>query len=419
MILQLDLETHKTLDDVRAFLEGNPEGSTLAPSQEQAYSHLERVLRRFAYWRLGKPAKGLLRRYLERTTGLSPAQLTRLIRRYCQEGQLVDRRGGPGQPFPTKYTRADVLLLAETDELHGSLSGPATLAILKRQWQVFGDARFERLAGLSNGHLYNLRRSRTYQRRFASKQATQPSKVSIGERRRPQPEGQPGYLRVDSVHQGDCGKVKGVYHINVVDEVTQSQFVGSVERIAESFLLPVLEDLLEAFPFEILGLHADNGSEYINHQVARLLEKLRIEQFTKSRPRHCNDNALVESKNGTVIRKQLGYGHIAGRHAQRLHAFNREVLSPYLNYHRPCYFPSEQIDAKGKVRRRYRQQDLQTPYERLKSLPGAAAYLRPGIDFEQLDAEAYAVSDNEAARQLNAARDKLFRELREEDLSAA
>ena len=127
----------------------------------------------------------------------------------------------------------------------------------------------------------------------------------------------------------------------------------------------------------------------------------------------------VESKNGTVIRKQLGYGHIAGRHAQRLHAFNREVLSPYLNYHRPCYFPSEQIDAKGKVRRRYRQQDLQTPYERLKSLPGAAAYLRPGIDFEQLDAEAYAVSDNEAARQLNAARDKLFRELREEDLSAA
>ena len=195
MILQLDLETHKTLGDVRAFLEGNPEGSTLAPSQEQAYSHLERVLRRFAYWRLGKPAKGLLRRDLERTTGLSPAQLTRLIRRYCQEGQLVDRRGGPGQPFPTKYTREDVLLLAETDELHGSLSGPATLAILKRQWQVFGDARFERLAGLSNGHLYNLRRSRTYQRRFASKQATQPSKVSIGERRRPQPEGQPGYLR--------------------------------------------------------------------------------------------------------------------------------------------------------------------------------------------------------------------------------
>ena len=371
MILQLDLETHKTLDDVRAFLAGTPKAATLAPSQEQAYGHLEAVLRRFAYWRLGKPDKGLLRRYLERTTGLSSAQLTRLIRRYCKEGELVDRRGGPGHPFPTKYRRADVLLLAETDELHGSLSGPATRAILKRQWEVFGDARFERLAGLSNGHLYNLRRSRSYQRRLAAKQPTQPSKVSIGERRPPQPEGRPGYLRVDSVHQGDSGKVKGVYHINVVDEVTQFEFVGSVERISEHYLLPVLEKLLQAFPFRILGLHADNGSEYINHQVADLLEKLRIEHFTKSRPRRSNDNALVESKNGTVVRKQLGYGYIAGRHAQQLDAFNREVLSPYLNYHRPCYFPSEQVDAKGKVRRRYRQQDLQTPYERLKSLPQA------------------------------------------------
>lgn len=419
MILQLDLKTHKTLDDVRAFLAGTSKAATLTPSQEQAYGHLEGVLRRFAYWRLGKPDKGLLRRYLERTTGLSSAQLTRLIRRYRKEGEVVDRRGGPGHPFTTKYTRADVLLLAETDELHGSLSGPTTRAILKRQWEVFGDARFERLAGLSNGHLYNLRRSRSYQRRLAAKQPTQPSKVSIGERRPPQPEGRPGYLRVDSVHQGDSGKVKGVYHINVVDEVTQFEFVGSVERISEHYLLPVLEKLLQAFPFRILGLHADNGSEYINHQVADLLEKLRIEHFTKSRPRRSNDNALVESKNGTVVRKQLGYGYIAGRHAQQLDTFNREVLSPYLNYHRPCYFPSEQVDAKGKVRRRYRQQDLQTPYERLKSLPQAESYLRTGIDFAQLDAEAYAMTDNEAARRLHEARDELFRELRDEAAAAA
>jgi len=419
MILQLDLETHKTLDDVRRFLAGNPAGTALVPQRQQAYTHLERVLRRFSYWRLNKPDKGLLRRYLERTTGLSPAQLTRLIRRYLQQGQLSDRRRGPARPFATKYTRQDVLLLAETDELHGSLSGPATVAICKRQWELFQDRRFERLAGLSNGHLYNLRHSRTYQRRLTAQQATRPSQVSIGERRRPQPEGRAGYLRVDSVHQGDLDKVKGVYHINVVDEVTQYQFVGSVERISERYLLPVLEDLLAAFPFRILGLHADNGSEYINHQVARLLEKLRIEHFTKSRPRHSNDNALVESKNGTVIRKQLGYGHIPGRYAQQLHAFNREVLSPYLNYHRPCYFPSEQVDAKGKLRRRYRRQDIHTPYERLKALPGAAGWLRAGVDFEQLDAQAYALSDNQAAKRLNQARDELFRQLRGEVASAA
>ncbi len=190
------------------------------------------------------------------------------------------------------------------------------------------------------------------------------------------PEGLPGYLRVDSVHQGDLDKVKDVYHINVVDEVTQFQFVGSVERISERHLLPVLESLLEAFPFRIRGFHSDNGSEYVNYQVAALLEKLRVGEFTKSRPRRSNDNALVESKNGTVVRKQLGYGHIPGRYAQRLDRFNRAVLSPYLNYHRPCYFPSEEIDAKGKLRKRYRRQDILTPYEKLKSVPGAAACLK-------------------------------------------
>ena len=417
--MHLDLDTHLSLDAVRQFLDGTPPGAALVPEREQAYAHIGRVLRRFAYWKLAKADKGLLRCYLERTTGLSQAQLTRLIKRYLAAGQLADRRQGAAKPFRRKYTRADIELLAETDELHGTLSGPATLVLLERAWEVFGDARFERLAGLSNGHLYNLRRSHTYGQRLAAQQHTRPARVPIAERRRPQPEGRPGYLRIDSVHQGDLDKVKGVYHINTVDEVTQFECVGSAERISELYLLPVLESLLEAFPFRILGVHADNGSEYINHQVARLLEKLRVEEFTKSRPRHSNDNALVESKNGTVIRKQLGYGHIPGRYAQQLHAFNRDVLSPYLNYHRPCYFPCEQVDAKGKVRKRYRRQDIMTPYEKLKSLPGAERFLRDGLDFAQLDRQAYQYSDHEAARRLNAARDELFRVLRDEAASAA
>ena len=152
--------------------------------------------------------------------------------------------------------------------MHGTLSGPATLAICKRAWEVFGDERFRRLAELSNGHLYNLRHSPGYVRRMGRKDPTRPAPVTIGERRRPRPRGLPGYLRVDSVHQGDLDQIKGVYHINLVDEVTQFQFLGSVERISEHFLLPVLESLLAAFPFRIRGFHSDNGSEYINHQVA-------------------------------------------------------------------------------------------------------------------------------------------------------
>jgi transposase InsO family protein len=99
--------------------------------------------------------------------------------------------------------------------------------------------------------------------------------------------------------------VKGIYHINAVDEVTQWEIVGATALISEAGLIPVLEAMLEQFPFRIRGFHSDNGSEFINHTVSKLLNKLLIEQ-TKSRPRRSNDNGLVESKNGAVIRKHIG-----------------------------------------------------------------------------------------------------------------
>lgn len=188
-----------------------------------------------------------------------------------------------------------------------------------------------------------------------------PSQVAIGQRRKSWPEGQPGYLRVDSVHQGDQDGIKGLDLINLIDAVTQFQFVGAMERLSERFLLPILHDLIQAFPFVIRAFHADNGSEYINHQVAGLLRKLHIEPFTKSRARRSNDNALVESKNGLVVRQHLGYAHMPGRFASQVNSFTQQVLSPYLNFHRPCFFPTEEVDEKGKVRKRYRYDDMKTP----------------------------------------------------------
>ena len=145
---------------------------------------------------------------------------------------------------------------------------------------VFGDKDYAVLSTISVSHLYNLRKSTTYcrQRRHFEKTKAKPS--SIGERRKPEPNGQPGYIRIDTVHQGDLDKQKGVYHINAVDEVTQFEVIGSVEKISEQYLIPLLEKMLETFPFVVLGFHADNGSEYINKKVATLLEKLLIE-FTK------------------------------------------------------------------------------------------------------------------------------------------
>ena len=212
---------------------------------------------------------------------------------------------------------------------------------------------------------------------------------------------------MDSVHQGDWNGVKGLYLINAVDELTQFQAVVAVERISEHFLIPALHSLIEAFPFRILGFHSDNGSEYINHQVARMLEKLRIE-FTKSRARCTNDNALVESKNGSVLRKHLGYAHIPSRFAQAVSAYTLKALTPYLNYHRPCFFPETILDAKGRQTKRYPYARMMTPYDKLKSLPKPERYLKPGLSFVILDLHAYALSDNAAAASLNEQRRKLF-----------
>lgn len=419
MIVTLKTQGLQTLEHVQAFLDGSQPLDFEAPQRGAAYDWISRQLHRFDYGRLGKADKGRLRCYLCKVTGISRAQMTRLIAQFRQSGQIRDRRGTPVRPFPRRYSRADVLLLAEIDALHGTLSGPATRKLCERAYGLFGDARYQRLACISNGHLYNLRGSQTYRRRRGPLDKTRPVQVPIGERRRPRPDGRPGFLRVDSVHQGDLDGIKGLYHLNLVDEVTQCQFIGSLERISERFLLPLLEALIESFPFTVQGFHADNGSEYINHRVAGLLQKLHIQEFTKSRARRTNDNALVESKNGSVVRKHLGYAHIPSRFATKVNAFTQNVLSPYLNFHRPCFFPTEEIDAKGRLRKRYRYAEMMTPYEKFKSLPDAASYLKPGLTFKALDAIAYAISDNDAAHRLNEARAKLFRSINKAQQPAA
>jgi transposase InsO family protein len=236
-------------------------------------------------------------------------------------------------------------------------------------------------------------------------QPTRPTPVSIGERRRPEPHGHPGYLRVDTVHQGDLDKIKGVYHINAVDEVTQWQIVGAVEQISEAYLIPVLDAMLEQFPFRIRGFHSDNGSEFINGRVAKLLEKLLIEQ-TKSRPRHSNDNGLAESKNGAVVRKHMGYQHIPAPHAAAIEAFYENYFNPYLNFHRPCGVPEQVIHPKGKVKRVYRW--YATPWEILRQLPGVAGHLKPDMTIQELERQARAKTDTAAAAEMQKAKQKLL-----------
>jgi len=418
MVIDMNDKQLLTLAQLQAFLDGTV-AVDFAVAAEARYDFIARTVRRFGYRRLKRTQKAVVLRFLERVSGYSRQQLTRLVKRGGERAPLTKRYHGSRTSFVRTYTSADVILLATTDTLHGTLSGLATKKLMERAWRLFADARYERLAAISVAHLYNLRKKTSYQRHRRAWTKTRPATIAIGERRAPAPNHQPGYLRVDSVCQGDQDGVKGLYHINAVDCVTQYEGVATCERISEAFLIPVLEALLQSFPFVILGFHSDNGSEYINHQVAKLLNKLLIEEQTKSRSRHSNDNAQVESKNGAIVRKHLGYSHIPQRFATLVNAFCRDQLNPYINFHRPCLFAETITDAKGRQRKRYPYKLMMTPYEKLKSLPNAEQFLKPPITFEQLDAQATAMSDNDAAQRLNDARAILFKTIFNRSKTAA
>jgi len=393
-----------SLDEIRAFLAGAGPVEFVAQRRAEVYGWVEGVLVQHEYASLGKPGKGVVKRYVEKMTGLSRAQVTRLITAYQGTGR-VKATQYQRHRFATRYTKADMELLAYVDKAHGNLSGPATRRILEREFAVHGIAAYERLAGISSAQIYRLRATAAYRKRNTTYEPTRPTVIAIGQRRRPEPHGRPGYLRIDTVHQGDFDGAKGVYHINAVDEVTQWQVMAATPKISEWWLIPVLEALLAQFPFGIRGFHSDNGSEYINHDVSRLLGKLLIEQ-TKSRSRHSNDNGLVEAKNGAVIRKHFGYGYIDAQHAEAITQFYAGHLNPYVNFHRPCAVPEQRHLGNGKIERIYRR--WATPYELLQAVEEFEAYLRAGRSAVELEASAASQSDTEAALAMQQAKRELF-----------
>jgi transposase InsO family protein len=392
------------LEQIRAFLEASDEVEFKGRNRAEVYSWVNQALRQQGYQELKRSGRGLVRRYIEKMTGLSRAQITRLITVYLG-GEEVKSKPYRRHRFPQRYTREDVDLLAALDTHHETLSGPATQKLLQRAYHDFGEEEYQRLAAISAAQLYRLRGSVRYRQRRIVYRPTRPTPVSIGERRRPEPDGRPGYLRIDTVHQGDQEGVKGVYHINAVDQVTQWEVVGATAQISEAYLLPVLKTMLEQFPFRIRGFHSDNGTEFINHTVNGLLNKLLIEQ-TKSRPRHSNDNGLAETKNGAVVRKHMGYTHIAAPHAVAIEAFYQEHFNPYLNFHRPCGVPEQVVNTKGKIKSIYRW--YATPWEILRQLPGLAGHLKADVTVEALEQKARAQTDTKAAEEMQRAKEKLF-----------
>jgi len=395
-----------TVSQIKRLLTASEGIKLKSASRDDKYRWLETVLKRFTFFDLRRKDKGLLREYMKQMTGISESQLTRLIEKQLLTGE-IKASWCKRNTFQTIYTREDIELLAETDNLHERLAGPATKNILAREFK-FGDIRYKRLSGISVSHIYNLREKPAYRFKALTVSRTKSVQVPIGKRGKPNPDGNPGHLRVDTVHQGDLNGVKGVYHINMVDEVTQWQIVACVEAISEDWLKDVLEAAILMFPFVIRGFHSDNGGEFINRDVARMLGGLLIKQ-SKSRSGRTNDNALVEGKNGSVIRKHMGHWHIERSHAGAIHKFYMEYFNVYLNYHRPCGFATISIDAKGKRHRTY--DTYQTPYQAFMALKKPVQYLREGVTLAELEKTAKAHSANGFARLMQDAKDELFRKV--------
>ena len=255
----------RTIEQIEEFLTASREVSFSSNGDNtQRYAHISSTLKRFDYPRRGKRDRGVLRRHLQHTTGYSRAQITRLIRRWATNRlakvPLVKCSKAPCVPFARKYTAADIELLVEMDKAHEHACGPATVHLFQRALTEYGDSPYERLAELSSSHLYNLRKSVGYQKQRTHFTKTHPVANSIGLRKAPRPDGRAGFVRIDSVHQGDEDGMKGVYHITCVDCVSQWQVEACVEGISEAFLLPVLLEIMNQFPFIILGFHSDNAA---------------------------------------------------------------------------------------------------------------------------------------------------------------
>ena len=397
-----------SIEQIKNFLKSSDDFQFKSVSKQERNEWIPALIRQHKYYKRKKKQKTVLRRYMLKMTGLSKSQLTRLIDEYKTRGTLRPRdEPNKRNTFEKTYTMADIELIAKVDNANERLSGPATIKIFKDEFNIFKKTEFERLKNISPTHFYRLRQEPRYRETAKTFSKTKPTSTNIGERKKPQPEGKPGYLSVDTVHQGDEDKEKGVYHINIVDYAIQFEFIGAVKAISELFMEKILLELLAKFPFAIVEFHSDNGSEYINKIVADILNKLLI-KLTKSRPRHSNDNALVETKNGSVIRKHIGYSHIPRNNADLLNDFYDKYFNDYLNYHRPCAFAKITTNNKGKEIKTYPKENYMTPYEKLKSLNNASQYLKPGITFEQLDKIAYSKSHTEYAQLMQKEKIKLF-----------
>ena len=261
------LPLFNSIDQISKFLKANKNSGLKIEiiSKKNKYLCINEILWNIRFRKLSLYEKHIVFKLLKFFTGYSLSHLKRLSSKW-RNGTLKYNISRNRNKFSRKYFSTDIKLLIDTDIAHCCLSGEATKRILKREFKVFKNADYANISNISVGHIYNIRNNN---RQYDSSNAmffkrTKATQNSIGLRRKPVPDGCPGYLRIDTVHQGDYAGNKGVYHINIIDEITQYEFIASVPQITEKYLRPIIIELLKLFPFVVFEFHSDNGLSLIH-----------------------------------------------------------------------------------------------------------------------------------------------------------
>src|SRR3990167_106043 len=172
----------KIIEELRIFLKSSTLLAFKGQRRSEIYEWVEDTIIKFDYQSLEKKDKRIVKQYLEKITGYSRAQITRLIGKQRKTGKVSVTKCHR-HIFPKIYSDKDVWLLAKTDELHDFPNGVTVKRILKRMVEVYKDFSYRNIANISVGHIYNLRKSVSYQRLTKKYEKTKQNVVNIGERR--------------------------------------------------------------------------------------------------------------------------------------------------------------------------------------------------------------------------------------------
>lgn len=341
----------------------------MATKQEVFKEHLSK------YLKAPKQEKTIILNGLSQALGMHRKSVIRALKREQLKNPLR-RKKKAGRP--SLYTPDVVAALKEVREIAGAICAERLhgivgeyVRILQRdQMWHHGKTTTEKLLRMSEGTMKNRIGRFVRIKAGGGRGTTKPSdlKEIIPIRRGPWEHPLPGFGEIDTVvHCGYTLSGDMAYTVNFTDIATMwtesaGQLNKGQKRTCES-----IAKIKRRLPFPLRGLDPDSGSEFVNWHLKAWCDEKGVE-LTRSRPNHKNDNAHIEQKNYTGVRKFLGYGRIDKEEAIAL--MNELYAGPlrlYLNFFQPSMKCAEKVRIGSRYVRKY--DAPKTPYQRVLEHP--------------------------------------------------